>query len=470
MSDQKLRIIVLDKQSKYLAAIKQELARAIPQEIEVIAFSNNKQSESYIDIHKEQCAVLLANYEVFDNSIETFLTYKQTLSSGTQIILLTADVDSNIVSLLQNKLVFDLQRKQDSSSKIANKLVLAVSLFLHQRDKETRLGEYAKQVRYAESDLQDSFYGIIGNSQSIQNLKRQIRKVALSDATCLIIGESGTGKEKIAMAIHQESERSKDVYNIINSAAIPAELFESELFGHRKGSFTGAKENHTGILEASSGGSIFFDEITELPLGMQAKLLRFLQEGNIRTIGMTSERKIDVRVIAATNRNIQQAITDKAFRADLYYRLGVIELEVPSLRERKEDIPLLFDFFLQHFIKKEKKYFNTVSDNLIPILLAYSWPGNVRELRNVVHRLVLLMEDGKIHENFLPRNLKTQAPSPKTNKQNIPSSISMKDMEKRSIEEALQLCDGNKEQAAQKLGISRATIFRKIKQYQIETK
>jgi DNA-binding NtrC family response regulator len=472
------KIIFVDDDIHYSDLLIRTLNKNLPEKIEIRSFHLTKEALEFIKGNPRSISVVVVDYRMPEMGGLEFIRRIQNYESHFQILVLTGSVDANLASLIPNFNIFDLLEKDISPKKIIPKILMAHEFYLHLINKENKIQDLSNRL-YIDPNpkkiLESNFHGIIGNSPQIQKLKHQIIKVALSDVTCLILGESGTGKEMVARAIHEESKRKNKIYNIINCAAIPAELLESELFGYKKGTFTGANSDRIGILEASSGGTIFLDEVTELPFTMQAKLLRFLQEGTIQTLGSQSEKKIDVRVIAASNRNIRQAINEKTFREDLYYRLGVIELELPLLNERKEDIPLLFEYFIQGFLAKENKTFKKISDKLIKLLLNYPWSGNIRELRNAAHRLVLLMEDGFIDENNLPReilewghkNEKQPIILEKQNLETTSQSLSIRDLEKASIEKALLESNGNRDRASKLLGISRATIFRKIKEYGI---
>src|SRR6185295_10437952 len=240
-----------------------------------------------------------------------------------------------------------------------------------------------------EIDITSIFDGIVGVSAALRSLLSEMSKVAPTDSTVLITGETGTGKELIARAIHNRSRRSSRPFVSVNCAAIPSSLIASELFGHEKGAFTGAVQRRQGRFELAEGGTIFLDEVGELPPEIQVTLLRVLQEREFERVGGTRPLRADVRVIAATNRDLETAIADKAFRSDLYYRLNVFPMVVPSLRERQEDIPLLVEYFTHRYAKRAGKRINRISKRTLNLLQSYDWPGNVRELQNVVERAVI---------------------------------------------------------------------------------
>ncbi|PMP69077.1 MAG: sigma-54-dependent Fis family transcriptional regulator [Thermodesulfobacterium geofontis] len=310
-----------------------------------------------------------------------------------------------------------------------------------------------------------SLQNVIGISDKMQEVFKTALKAAKTKATILLIGESGTGKELIAKAIHFESDRSKGPFLAINCAAIPENLLEAELFGYEKGAFTGALVSKPGKFELANGGTIFLDEIGDLPLSLQAKLLRVIQDKTFERIGGTKSIKVDIRIIAATNKNLEEMIKNGTFREDLYFRLNVIPIYLPPLRERKEDIPLLIDHFLKKFNKEYGKNIS-ITKSAMEKLMNYSWPGNVRELENTIERLVILAEGDKITLKDLPFYI-TQEVDIKTIGINLKNSlpIQLKLLEKRAIEEALKACNYNQTKAAKLLGLTKRQINYKIKKY-----
>ena len=248
-------------------------------------------------------------------------------------------------------------------------------------------------------------YGIIGKSEAIQNIIKSIDQVAKTDISVLITGDSGTGKELIAKAIHQQSLRKHSPYIIVNCGAIPSGTMESELFGHKKGSFTDAMENRKGFFETADGGTILLDEIAEMPLGVQVKLLRTLEQGEITKVGESIPRKINVRILASTNKNLQEEVSKENFRKDLFYRLKTITINVPTLSKRREDIPLLADAFMMEYADKNNLAYKPFSPNSIKILQDYYWPGNIRELRNFVQLVFIFEKDKKIRPETVNEHL-----------------------------------------------------------------
>jgi len=307
---------------------------------------------------------------------------------------------------------------------------------------------------------------IIGRSPAMVKLLEMVAQVAPSEATVLITGESGTGKEMIAGAIHFNSPRKEGPFVKLNCAAITETLLESELFGHEKGAFTGAHKRKEGRFRQAHGGSIFLDEISEMSLAMQVKLLRVLQEREITRVGGEEVIKVDVRLIAATNKDLLQEIEAGRFREDLFYRLNVVTLNMPRLRERSEDIPLLAQHFLKMFSEKNSKEIKGFTPQAMDRLLKYDWPGNVRELMNAVERGVVLASSEYLGEKDLPLVLKEGASGGKAPPgQVIPGDLPLEEVEKASILKTLELTGGNKSEAARRLGITRRTLHKKLKKY-----
>ncbi len=316
------------------------------------------------------------------------------------------------------------------------------------------------------------FENIVGVSGKMQEVMRKVQKVAATDATVLIRGESGTGKELIARAIHYQSARRDQPLVEINCASIPETLLESELFGHEKGAFTGAYKSKKGKFEVAHNGTIFLDEIGDLPLGVQAKLLRVLQDRSFTRVGGIQNIEVDVRVIAATNSNLEQAIKEGRFREDLYFRLNVIPIHIPPLRERPEDIGPLIDHFLRKYARKNHRVITGITQEARDILMQYHWPGNVRELENAIENAVVMSESEVIQVHDLPGYLQSST----RKSQLLPAflhddELSFKDKlhlcEREIIRQALEATGGNKTRAARELGITLRTLRNKVKRYQL---
>ncbi len=317
------------------------------------------------------------------------------------------------------------------------------------------------------------FQNIVGQSSALHRVLAQVEKIADTDSTVLITGESGTGKELIARAVHYNSRRADRPLVTVNCGAIPEELLESELFGHVRGAFTNAVADREGRFALADSGTLFLDEIGDMSPNLQVKLLRVLQERSFEPVGSSKTIHVNVRVIAATNQNLEQAIQHKRFREDLYYRLNVIPLEIPPLRERREDVPLLAEAFLARINKEKGTRITGISDETMSFLCAHPWPGNVRELENLIERLSVLRESGRIEVSDLPRNLMRPEPGAMLPTSPLPSSgLSFSDIVNRFeadlILQALEQTGWNKQQAAQLLGINRTTLLEKIKRKGLE--
>lgn len=293
-------------------------------------------------------------------------------------------------------------------------------------------------------------------------------RVAVTDSTVLIMGESGTGKELIARYIHTHSRRSSNPFIGVNCGAIPPDLLESEMFGHERGAFTGAVGARMGLFQLASGGSIFLDEIGEMTAPLQVKLLRVLQEREIRPVGADRTVKVDVRVIAATNRDLASEVEKGRFREDLFYRLQVIPITIPPLRERRSDIPLLVQHFLEKHNQQRPGHEARIADDAMVHLWEYDWPGNVRELENLIERVVILSDDGNVRVDNLPPNIRSfisdkKIPRPTLTDEGIDLNQAVEEFEYRLIDEALRRTKGNKQAAARLLGLKRTTLVAKLR-------
>jgi len=307
-----------------------------------------------------------------------------------------------------------------------------------------------------------SFNQILGKSKPMQEVFDLIRRISASPSNILITGASGTGKELVARAIHFNSPRSQGPFVPVNCAAIPEHLLESEMFGHVKGSFTDAKVDRNGLFEEAQGGTLFLDEISELPLSLQAKLLRAIQEKEIRRVGAARSIPVDVRIVGATNLDLVEQVRAKLFREDLYYRLNVIEVHMPALRERTEDIPLLAMHFIKKYAEPMKKTVSGLTEGALALLMDYDWPGNVRELENVIERSVTLTRGEKITPEDLPPVVRGNSGERQMIEEAAEKTRTLADMERAYILRILEKTGGNKYQAAQMLGIDRKTLYRKL--------
>jgi two-component system response regulator AtoC len=334
------------------------------------------------------------------------------------------------------------------------------------------MGAMQRENRFLRDEVERGWGEFIGRSPKMRELYDLIRQVAPARSSVLIVGETGTGKELVARAIHQASGRG-GLFVPINCAAIPADLLESELFGHQKGAFTGAHRDRMGKFELSSGGTIFLDEVTEMPLALQAKLLRVLQEEMVERLGAQRAVRVDLRIVAATNRDPQLAVDDGAMRRDLFFRLNVVRVDVPPLRERREDIQLLAGHFLQKYSSELGRPVPRMTEAVMQGLLAYSWPGNVRELENLMERASVLCRGTTVDLQLLPPDMTAAAVIPSSapsasgtgESESLVLEAQVSALEKRLITAALARSDDNKSAASRLLGVSERTLWYKIKKY-----
>ena len=341
-------------------------------------------------------------------------------------------------------------------------LFLSVSRAIQHR----RLKDEVKRLRQAVAEGVDTDAQIVGQSGAMRRVYELINRVGESDASVLIHGETGTGKELIARAIHARSRRKEGPFVAINCAAVPHSLLESELFGHARGAFTDAKAQRTGLFVQASGGTLFLDEIGELPLDVQPKLLRALQERKVRPVGANQEIPFDARIVAATNRNLEDEVFEKRFREDLYYRINVVKIDVPPLRERGGDALHLSQHFLKSFAQRNGKSTLELSTTAAEKLMAYNWPGNVRELENCMEHAVALARFDQITVEDLPEKIRAYRAERFVVAANDPTEIvTMDELERRYILRVLSLVGGNKSRAAQVLGFDRRTLYRKLERY-----
>jgi transcriptional regulator with PAS, ATPase and Fis domain len=327
---------------------------------------------------------------------------------------------------------------------------------------ERKLRAHCRTLSRVASDVEEPL-GIVAKSRAMQQVLDLARRVAKVGSTVLITGESGSGKERIARLVHDESTRAARPFIAVNCGAIPETLLESELFGHARGAFTGATQDRPGLFEASSSGTLLLDEVGEVSPGMQVKLLRVLQEREIRRVGENKSRPVDVRILAATNRDLAHAVADGAFRQDLYYRLKVVELRVPALRERRDDIlPLARVLLAEAAVRLDRKEISGLTPRAADQLLRYEWPGNVRELENAMEHGVALARETRVDVDDLPAEIRQAVPEPIA----LPGMVRpLAEVEKDYILAALQLNDGNQTRTAKQLQIGSATLYRKLKSY-----
>ena len=410
-------------------------------------------------IEKESFDLVITDLRLPHSDGFKILNRIRSVSPDTGVIIMTAYAEvKSAVQAIKNG-AFDYISKPFSNEE----LMITIERFLKFRNLEREL----HHLRSSFSE-KTGFENIIGVSRLMRDVFDRIESVARTDVPVLIQGESGTGKELVANAIHNLSQRKNNPYIKINCAAIPDSLFESELFGHERGTFTGATETRKGKFEIANGGSIFFDEVGEMPLGLQAKLLRVIEEHTVTRLGGGGPIRIDTRGIYATGRNLKEVIRTGGFREDLFYRINVVPIVMPPLRERKEDIPYLIEHFVKFFGETFSKPKLRITPSAYEALLSYYYPGNVRELKHAVERAVLLSKNGLIDMRDLPEEFsgitETKA-GPAINNVTLQSNIST--IEKQMIISALNEAHGKRIEAAKRLGISRKVLWKKIKEYDI---
>ncbi|MBI1783045.1 MAG: sigma-54-dependent Fis family transcriptional regulator [Sphingobacteriales bacterium] len=405
-------------------------------------------------LEQSEVDVVLCDVKLPDgNGVELSKTIKEKYSS-TEIILLTAygNIPDGVQAIKNG--AFDYIIKGDDNNKIIpllNRAMEKVAL--------------AKRVQQLEKQLGNkySFSSIIGKSKKITAAVEAATKVAVTDATVLLTGETGTGKEVFAQAIHNNSHRKQKTFFAVNCSAFSKELLENELFGHKAGAFTGAIKDSKGIFEEANGGTVFLDEIGEMPLELQAKLLRVLETGEFLKVGDSKSTKIDVRIIAATNRDLQKEIAAGNFREDLYYRIAVFTIPLPSLKERVSDIEELANFFTIHFTAKTNKKSIQISKPYLQALQLHNWKGNIRELKNVIERSVILTDGNELLPDSLPNEFQQST----TTQGKTLSAFDLASAEKLHIQKVLNYTNGNKTETARLLNIGLTTLYRKMQEYKI---
>ncbi|MFZ5941548.1 MAG: sigma-54-dependent transcriptional regulator [Bacteroidota bacterium] len=407
-----------------------------------------KMFRSCNDLNLVICDVKLPD----SNGLEVLKKIKSA-NTFTEVILITAygTIQDGVFAMKQG--AFDYITKGDGDEQI----LITIEKAIEKAKLQKRILELENKL-----ETRYSFDRIIGNSPLIRETISLAEKVAPTDSTVLLEGETGTGKELFAQSIHNASKRKNKAFIAVNCSAFPKDLLESEIFGHKKGAFTGANQDKKGLFEEANEGTLFLDEIGEMHPDLQSKLLRVLEEQTFTRIGDTKTIQVNVRIIAATNRDLLSDMKSEKFRSDLYYRLSVFKIHIPALRERKTDIPLLTETFVSRFAFKTNKKIHTVTQDFLNRLSVFNWPGNIRELKNIVERAVILSDDGKLTTDLLPMEVLYP--------EELPSGIaagSLEDMEKLHIQKILHLSKGNKSQAARLLGIGVPTLYRKLKQHGI---
>jgi DNA-binding NtrC family response regulator len=406
-------------------------------------------------LSEEEIQVLVLDVRLKDIISIDFLPEIKNISPLTEVIMLTAygKISDGVNSIKLG--AFDYITKGDDDDKV----IPTVQKALEKNRLATQLFRLQKKIstRY-------SFGNIIGDSPIIKKAISLAQKLTASDTTVLLKGETGTGKEIFAQSIHYNSDRANRQFVAINCSAIPNEILESELFGYKKGAFTGADTNKKGIFEEAHGGTLFLDEISEMAINLQAKLLRVLETKTFIKPGDSKETQIDIRIIAASNVDMDKAIEEGTFRKDLFYRISTFIIDLPSLRERKEDIPILADFFINYFSTKLNKPISSIDPEFYSKIRGYNFPGNIRELKNICERVVILSENGAILADYLPQEFFNHS----SNFLSDNDDFTISSVEKKQIKKILLMTDNNKNKAAELLGVGLTTLYRKIEQYHLD--
>lgn len=438
-------VLIIDDEIK----IRSLLARILELEGFTVLQAQNA-NEGLKVLVQQEVLVVVSDVKLPDvNGVELVKKIKA-LKSFVEVINLTAygTIADGVLAIKNG--AFDYLTKGDDNDKIIPLVYKAIA----KAELQLRVYELEDKV-----SNKYSFKTILGSSKAIKEAISLAEKVAVTDTTVLLLGETGTGKEVFAQAIHYESQRKNKPFVALNCSGFSAELLESELFGYKAGAFTGANKDKKGLLEEANGGTLFLDEIGEMNLDLQAKLLRVLENQSFIKVGATTTNKVNVRILAATNRNLKEQAEAGHFRLDLYYRLSVFIIPLPALRERKADIPVLAAFYLKEFANKVNRPTLKMDDKLIDALTKHSWKGNVRELKNVMERLVILANGDTLEASQLPYEFFADGP--------IANAFDLQSVEKLHIQKVLAHAKGNKTETARLLNIGLTTLYRKIEEYQI---
>ena len=444
------RILVVEDQETERRAVTQILKS---EGFTVFGAENADKALSYID---ENIDIVLSDLYMGDVSGLDLLHLWKKRAPDTQFIVLTghSSVDTAVEAIKSG--AYDYLTKPIHP----DELILLIKRAVGDLQKDKEIDNLRRRL-----DQKFGLDQIVGESKQMKDVFAKIQRAAPVDSTVLILGESGTGKELVAQALHHNSPRKKGPFVAVNCAAVPATLVESELFGHVRGAFTGATDRRVGRFEQADGGTLFIDEIGDFELGLQAKLLRVLETLTLTPVGGHEDRKVNVRVIAATSRDIRKMLEEGTFREDLYYRLNVVTIQLPPLRQRTDDIPILVEHFLKEISQQKHTAPRRISPEVMRRFEAYRWPGNVRELRNTLERMMVLAEGEVLTEKDLPEEImaaSTEAAVPK----DMPSNLTMEELERLAIAKALEQCAGNRTHAAERLGISVRTLQRKLRHYE----
>lgn len=459
-----VRVLIVDDDEGHAQAVAESLERVGGYECTVATSG----AEGAGLIERDSFDVVVTDLKMADVDGLAILRKTKEELPDAEVILLTGhgSINSAVTAMQHGAYTYltkplDIHELRNAVEKASDRL----RLLRHTADLNRRLDE------------KFGFQGVIGNSPQMHRIITQLQQIAPTDSTVLILGENGTGKELVARAIHQNSRRKSKPFVPLNISALSESILESELFGHEKGSFTGAERRRIGQFEFANGGTLFLDEVGEMPMNTQIKLLRVLEDGQITRVGANEPLQVNVRLVAATNADLTEMVAKGSFRKDLYYRLNVVNILLPPLRERRGDIPLLLDHFLKEMTTRQSKQVSGFSKSARQALTAYDWPGNIRQLRNAVERMVVVDLDGLLDVDDLPDDIpplradQLESSAGGTTTFSGADSLigrSMDEVEKYYIQRALELTQGKREEAAKLLRIGERTLYRKIKEYHID--
>jgi DNA-binding NtrC family response regulator len=450
----KARILIVDDNEELLMGLKMFLT---PHVGDVTTLKNPNQLPSFLQNNIFDLVLLDMNFTAGVNSGNEGLYWmKRVLEIDplSTIVLITGFGDVELAVKAMREGATDFIQKSWDEEKILSSVLNALKI----RESKMEITSLKNKQKHLSEKTSANYDLCIGKSPAMQKVFATIEKVAKTDANILILGENGTGKEVIAREIHRQSARSNEIFVTVDLASLPETLFESELFGYKKGAFTDAKEDKPGRFEIASGGTLFLDEIGNLSLPMQSKILSALQNREVTPLGSSRKVQFDVRLVSATNSPLYTMVDDKTFREDLLYRINTIQIELPSLRDRKEDIPSLVVFFLKKYCEKYRKTCSTVNPQAMDKLVQYNWPGNVRELKHVMEKAVILSDSNVLEENdFLFNARKSNA--------HQSDNYNLQENERQLINMAIEKYGNNLSHAAKALGINRSTLYEKIKRY-----
>ncbi|MDA7790461.1 sigma-54 dependent transcriptional regulator [Opitutales bacterium] len=450
----KINLLIVDDEPH----TREGLELALEDEFEVFTATSAKEAVNALD--EEEFQVILTDLRMPGDSGMSVIDHAIRHSSNPLCIMMTAYGEVEVAVEAMKRGAFDFLPKPIN----LEQLELLIKRGLTKRKLDNKNSHHRVEKKY-------KFDGIMGKSMALENVLEKVRLVGPSKATVLLSGETGTGKELFAQAIHQNSERAKGPFVPVHCAALPANLLESEIFGHEKGAFTGASERRIGRFESANGGTLFLDEIGEIDASTQVKLLRFLETKTIERLGSSSPLSLDVRLVCATNRNLLKMSQNGEFRDDLYYRLNVVTIELPPLRDRGDDLVLMMNHFIKVYSDENDFETPKLSDDVLSILQNYNWPGNVRELRNFCENLVVLKRGKTVSPNDLDPRFTLLIAEGEIANRDENSLLSVEGNEKRLLRDALLKSKGNRTKAAQLMGISRRTLHRKLDRWpELDTK